>query len=125
MTKRYFEPILFYSLLAVAVLLTLLPVVWMVSTSFKLPDQVFTYPIEWLPRQLHWQNYAAAFQARPFGLYLLNSIIQSTVSMVIAVLLCAAAGYSFAQHQLVCQAMSLRKLEEVDQPFLQEIHCPR
>jgi multiple sugar transport system permease protein len=85
-----------YSLLAFAVMLTLMPVLWMVSTSFKTPDQVFTYPVQWLPREFHWQNYVDAFQTRPFGLYLLNSTIQSGVSMIIAVLLCAAAGYSFA-----------------------------
>ncbi len=68
----------------------------MVSTSFKTPEHVFTYPIEWLPDGLHWENYVTALTARPFGLYLLNSVVQSTVSMVISVVLCSAAGYSFA-----------------------------
>jgi ABC-type glycerol-3-phosphate transport system permease component len=95
-TNRISVPLTVYSLLTLAVVITLMPVIWMLSTSFKLPDQVFTYPIEWLPRQLHWQNYTDAVQARPFGTYLLNSILQATVSMVIAVVLCAAAGYSFA-----------------------------
>ncbi len=85
-----------YSLLALATLLTLIPVIWMVSTSFKTADQVFTYPVQWLPSGLHWENYVSALTARPFGLYLANSIIQSLVSMAISVVLCSAAGYSFA-----------------------------
>lgn len=85
-----------YLPLLVATVLTLIPVVWMVSTPLKSPDAVFTYPVQWLPNGLHWGNYVAALTARPFGQYLLNSVVQSTVSMVISVVLCSAAGYSFA-----------------------------
>ncbi len=96
MISRRLAQLALYGLLAFAVMLTLMPVLWMVSTSFKAPDQVFGYPVQWLPREFHWQNYVDAFQTRPFSLYLLNSTIQSGASMIIAVLLCAAAGYSFA-----------------------------
>jgi ABC-type glycerol-3-phosphate transport system permease component len=96
MTKNALGAAVIYALLALATVITLIPVVWMVSTSFKTPEHVFTYPIEWLPDGLHWENYVTALTARPFGLYLLNSVIQSTVSMVISVVLCSAAGYSFA-----------------------------
>ncbi|MCB9138045.1 MAG: carbohydrate ABC transporter permease [Caldilineaceae bacterium] len=96
MPKRFVNAFMLYGFLSVAVLLTLMPVIWMISTSFKLPDQVFTYPVEWIPRQIRWQNYTDAFQTRPFATYLFNSVLQSTVSMVIAVIFCAAAGYSFA-----------------------------
>ena len=96
MTKNGLGTAVVYSALALATVLTLIPVVWMVSTSFKTPEHVFTYPIEWLPDGLHWENYVTALTARPFGLYLLNSVVQSTVSMVISVVLCSAAGYSFA-----------------------------
>jgi ABC-type glycerol-3-phosphate transport system permease component len=96
MSRRRTEAILPHLLLAVAALLTLIPVVWMVSTSFKTPDRVFTYPIQWLPNGLHWENYTSALTARPFGVYMLNSILQSGASMLISVVLCSAAGYSFA-----------------------------
>jgi ABC-type glycerol-3-phosphate transport system permease component len=42
-----------YALLAMAAVLTLVPVVWMVSTSLKTADHVFTVPIEWLPNGFH------------------------------------------------------------------------
>jgi ABC-type glycerol-3-phosphate transport system permease component len=98
-TKKGVEGIGVYALLLLAVVLTLIPVVWMVSTSLKTPPHVFTYPIEWLPDGFNWQNYTEALTARPFGLYLLNSVVQSVVSMVISVVLCTAAGYSFAHFQ--------------------------
>lgn len=96
MTRRWLDSFAVYGLLSLGVVLTMVPVVWMVSTSFKTPDHVFTYPIEWLPNGLHWENYVSALSTRPFGVYLLNSILQAGVSMAISVVLCSAAGYSFA-----------------------------
>ncbi len=80
-------------------MLTLAPLVWMVSTSLKSPEHVFTFPIEWLPDGFHWENYQEALSARPFGLYLLNSIAASSVSVLITVMFSSAAGYGFAHFQ--------------------------
>ncbi|MCL4830227.1 MAG: carbohydrate ABC transporter permease [Caldilinea sp.] len=99
MSKRILDGIAIYGLLMFATLLTLIPVVWMVSTSLKPPDRVFTFPIEWLPETILWENYVSALTARPFGTYLVNSLLQSLVSMIISVVLCSAAGYSFAHFQ--------------------------
>ena len=84
-------------LLVVATVVTVLPLVWMVSTSFKAPDAVFTLPIRWLPDALRWGNYTEALTSRPFGRYAVNSIGVSLASVAITVLLSAAAGYSFAR----------------------------
>jgi len=88
-----------YLILAVAVAATLLPIVWMVGTSLKPLDQVFTRPVEWIPRSLHPENYATAWQARPFGRYLLNSILAAGASTLVTIVLGAAAAYSFARYR--------------------------
>jgi multiple sugar transport system permease protein len=86
-----------YLILAVAVAATLLPIVWMVGTSLKPLDQVFARPVEWFPRSLHLENYANAWQARPFGRYLLNSIVAAGASTLVTIVLGSAAAYSFAR----------------------------
>lgn len=86
-----------YLILIVAVAATLLPIVWMVSTSFKPLDEVFTRPVEWLPRSLHPENYANAWAARPFGRYLFNSVLAAGVSTFVTLVLGSAAAYSFAR----------------------------
>ncbi|MFN3981565.1 MAG: carbohydrate ABC transporter permease, partial [Caldilinea sp.] len=73
MSKRILDGITIYGLLMFAMLLTLIPVAWMISTSLKTPDRVFTFPIEWLPETVLWENYVSALTARPFGIYLINS----------------------------------------------------
>ncbi|MFN8454434.1 MAG: hypothetical protein U0401_07140 [Anaerolineae bacterium] len=99
MIKRYLSQAIIYALLVLATILTLAPLIWMVSTSLKSPAHVFTFPVEWLPDGFHWENYQQALSARPFGLYLLNSVVASSVSVLITVVLSSAAGYGFAHFQ--------------------------
>ena len=46
---------------------TLLPFAWMLSTSLKPADQLFTVPPTWLPRELAWDTYARAMGAGNFN----------------------------------------------------------
>ncbi len=41
--------VLIYALLIVVAALMLIPFLWMLSASFKLNKDVFTFPIEWIP----------------------------------------------------------------------------
>ena len=45
------------ALLAVVCLLVLVPFVWMISSSLKHDNQVFTVPTQWVPREFVWSNY--------------------------------------------------------------------
>ena len=75
----------------------LLPFVWMLSTSIKPPDQLFTVPPTWVPRTPAWENYAKAMGAGNFGRYAFNSLILAVANMVTNVGLSALAGYAFAR----------------------------
>lgn len=56
-----------HAALVVAGLTFAVPLFWVLSTSLKPGGQVFTYPIQWIPRQPQWSNYAAAFQIIKVG----------------------------------------------------------
>jgi len=56
----------------------LLPFVWMLSTSVKPADQLFTVPPTWLPRPIQWDNYVKAMGAGSFGRYAMNSLMLVT-----------------------------------------------
>src|SRR4030088_3540619 len=75
----------------------LLPFVWMISTSLKPADQLFTVPPTWIPRPLHWDTYLKAMNAGNFGRYALNSLVLATANMATNVILSALAGYAFAR----------------------------
>ena len=73
-----------------------LPFLWMVSTSFKLPSHVMTKDIEWLPREVTFDNYIKIFEY-PVIRWGLNSIIQAVGSTTLCVLFGAMAGYALAR----------------------------
>jgi multiple sugar transport system permease protein len=75
----------------------LLPFAWMLSTSLKPADQLFTVPPTWLPHPLQWDTYGRAMGAGNFGRYAFNSLILGVANTVSNVLLGALAGYAFAR----------------------------
>ena len=83
--------------LSIGAAVMLLPFVWMLSTSLKPPDQLFTVPPTWLPRTLVWDNYVKAMGAGNFGRYALNSLLLAVANMATNVGLSALAGYAFAR----------------------------
>ncbi len=51
------------------------PFVWMVSTSLKLPGEVMTVDIEWLPRHVTFDNYRRIFSEYPVLRWGFNSLL--------------------------------------------------
>lgn len=77
----------------------LLPVFWMVSTSLKQPNEVFSLPIQWLPKHISFENYPQALGAYDFKRYIANSFIVTTIATVAQVSLASAAGFGLAKYR--------------------------
>ncbi len=86
-----------YVLLLLGGIVILTPFAWMLSTSLKLPSQVFSWPIQWIPDPIVWENYIVALTSRPFGRYALNSTIISSATVVGTVLSASLVAFSFAR----------------------------
>ena len=78
-------------------LLTLVPIVWMVLTSFKTAAEVGANPPTWWPREWHPENYSTAWNFAPFGRYLFNSVVMVGGITVLQVVTSALAAYAFAR----------------------------
>jgi multiple sugar transport system permease protein len=77
----------------------LLPMLWMLATSFKPPGEIAVWPPQLLPDAPTLDNYTGLFQAAPFLRFFGNSVfisIASTISVVITSLL---AGAMFAKYR--------------------------
>src|SRR3979411_720695 len=86
-----------HAILILGAVAMLLPFVWMISTSLKPADQLFTVPPTWIPRPLQWDTYLKAMNAGNFGRYALNSLFLALANMTTNVILSALAGYAFAR----------------------------
>lgn len=85
--------------LAVATVMFLFPIFWVMLTSLKAPAQVLQMPPAWLfAPQL--ENYSIVFTTRPFLQALINSTIVTVCSTVLSLITGAAAAYSLARFRL-------------------------
>lgn len=81
----------------VMAILTLMPFLWVVSTSLRTSAQSFTLPPKWIPTDMDFSNYARVFEEIPFWNQIANSFI-ITLSVVAGQLITASlAGYAFAR----------------------------
>ena len=79
-------------------LLTLLPLLWLVSTSLKGPSEdIFTSPPGLLPAQPSLEAYGRLFRDNPLGTYLLNSTVVSGLAVVANLLFSSLAAYPLAR----------------------------
>jgi multiple sugar transport system permease protein len=88
-----------YVLLAVVTLVTLLPLLWMLSASLKFDTDVFSVPIQWIPEHPVWNNYSVIWQKIDFTRFTFNSFKLSIIVTLIQVLTSAFAAYGFAKCQ--------------------------
>jgi multiple sugar transport system permease protein len=79
----------------VVVALALIPVLWMVSLSFKTPAAVLDP--SYIPKQWTWSNYSQILSTSQFIRPLVNSIGIGVISTFIAVVLASMAAYAVAR----------------------------
>src|SRR6266568_2487707 len=79
----------------VAVVLTLIPLVWILSLSFKTPAAIVD--ANFWPKQWTWSNYSGILQSAQFLRPLLNSVGIGLIATIVAVLLASMAAYAVAR----------------------------
>lgn len=77
----------------------LTPLIWMISTSFKPENEVFQFPIKWIPEHnVGFDNYKEVWGKQyNFGMYYLNSIKVTVLSTILQILVSALGAYGFTK----------------------------
>jgi multiple sugar transport system permease protein len=78
-------------------LLSLAPLLWMLSVSFMPTGGASRFPPPLLPSVPTLDNYRALFERIGMGRYFLNSALVSTAMTLLSLLINAMAGYAFAK----------------------------
>jgi multiple sugar transport system permease protein len=89
---------LVHCILMTGALFMVLPMLWMVATSFKPAAEIAVWPPQWLPAALTWDNYVGIFRTAPFGRFFLNSVGISAVATIAVALTSLVAGAVFAKY---------------------------
>ena len=96
--KIFFEKSLIYSVIAVYLFITVAPLVWVLSTSFKPNQEAISFPPKYLPDHPTLENYFFVLTDSKLVLSLINSLIVSVGSTALSVTVSALGGYAFARY---------------------------
>ncbi|HBT38803.1 MAG: carbohydrate ABC transporter permease [Pseudothermotoga sp.] len=75
----------------------ILPFLWMISTSFKTPAEIFVLPPRWIPKEPALENYRELFASINFGRPFMNTVIVASSITFLSLLISSMAGYAFAK----------------------------
>jgi multiple sugar transport system permease protein len=89
--------VLTYIGLMLITLLTLLPLIWMLSASLKTDSEVFSLPIRWIPEQPQWRNYIKIWNKIPLGRFTWNTLKLTVMITVIQIITSSFAAYGFSK----------------------------
>ncbi len=86
---------LLYLLLILLSLVFISPFVWLVLSSLKPSSEIFSDSL--LPSRITFDNYANVFRYAPIGRWLLNTVLISTLSVVLVIFSSLVVAYGFAR----------------------------
>ncbi|MCS0499927.1 carbohydrate ABC transporter permease [Protaetiibacter mangrovi] len=96
-TGRHVARVIGYVVLVVASVGVLMPFFWMVTSSLKEPNDVFSIPLQWLPDVPQWSNYAEIWFESGMLTWLRNTLILSVAVTFLQLLTGSFAAYGFAR----------------------------
>ena len=88
---------LIYFFLILTASFTLLPFIWMLSSSLKLNKDVFTFPMQWIPEVPRWKNYSDIWVKVPLLKFIYNTFKLAIIVTTLQVLSSSFAAYAFAK----------------------------
>jgi multiple sugar transport system permease protein len=83
--------------LIVTGLMFFLPFYWLISTSLKDLDQIFTLPPIWIPEPFRWQNYPESLGYFPFLQQLRNTLAIAVSAVFLTVVSSSLVAYSLSR----------------------------
>ncbi|MFI5015020.1 MAG: carbohydrate ABC transporter permease [Hyphomicrobiales bacterium] len=77
-----------------------LPLIWMVLTALKAPQDIFNKPFWWIPPEPHFaENMRRVFAMIPFGRYFGNSVVVAGTVTACDLFFSTLAGYALAKYR--------------------------
>jgi len=96
---RVCKRVLLNTILSVFGILTILPFVWMVLSSFKTNAEITAIVPTWWPQNFIWTNYTGIQETFEFYRFFFNSIVISTTQTLIIIYTSVTCGYVLAKYK--------------------------
>ncbi len=89
--------ILLYVVVIAGAVVFALPFYWMVRTAVMPNWQIYIFPPQFIPAEIHLENFLRPFDVFPFARWFLNSAVIGLMSTLGVVISCSMVAYSFAR----------------------------
>lgn len=89
--------IILFIVLAILSLCMIVPFIWLLSASFKANNEIFLFPIRWIPDPIRLDNYKNIWTEIPFLKYFSNTLVYATIVTVGQIVTCSLAAYAFSK----------------------------
>lgn len=98
MDKKKLPKLIWTVVLVVLGLLNIFPFVFMLSSSFKPLNQIFTYPIQLIPETFIWTNYTELFSEQySFIRWYINTGVMVATTITLKICIVSLTAYAFAK----------------------------
>jgi multiple sugar transport system permease protein len=88
-----------HAMLLLGAIVMVMPMIWMLLTSFKPAPEIAIWPPVWVPQAPTLSNYSGVFETAPFGRFFANSVGMSLVATLSVVVTSLLAGAVFAKYR--------------------------
>jgi multiple sugar transport system permease protein len=95
--RRILFLICLYLLLLVIGVVIAAPFIWGISNAFKDQNGIYATPPSWIPSPAILDNFSAAWNTVPFGMFFLNSLKVAGLITIGQLFTCTLAAYAFAR----------------------------
>ena len=95
---QLFKTVATYFLLGTAAFVFLCPLLWLFFSSFKTADQIFSYPITFLPPSPTFENFKKLFEAKWILKYTVNSTFFASAHTILLLIISTMSGFAFAKY---------------------------
>ncbi len=94
---RLLGRILWYFVMTIVGLFFILPFIWLISSSFKSPQQIVVFPPELIPDPWTLRSFISGFSAAPFLLFLKNSVFITSLSILGTICSSTLVAFGFSR----------------------------
>ncbi len=95
--SKFIKSSLIFMALALLALPFVTPLLWLISTALKSPEQVYAYPPVWIPQPFQFDNFVVGWTSAPFTRYLGNTLITTLLPMIGDVFVSAMVAFAFSR----------------------------
>ncbi len=97
--RRRISTILLNVFVALGGIIISLPIVWMVSASFKRLSEIYAFPPTFFPQTFTLGNYQRLFSEWTFGRWYMNSLFIAVLVTIAVLFFTSLAGFGFAKYR--------------------------